>query len=91
MIFGPRSAKKKEEGSPTSDSEALHYVEKKDETPRIMGICGDLDEEKAGELMYGMIALYEEGASYKLKDPIDESSEILVSYSPFEFIISHIK
>ena len=88
MIFGSRAAKKKEEGATESESEALHYVEKKDEAPRIMGICGDLDEEKAGELMYGMISLFEEGASYKLKDPTDEASEILVSYSPFEFIVS---
>jgi len=35
-----------------------------------------------------MIALYENGATYSLKDPTDENSEILVSYSPFEFIIS---
>jgi len=88
MIFGPQFAKKKEETTAESEPEALHYVEKKDETPRIMGICGDLDEEKAGELMYGMISLFEEGASYKLEDPTDETSEILVSYSPFEFIVS---
>ena len=39
MIFGPQFAKKKEETTAESEPEALHYVEKKDETPRIMGIC----------------------------------------------------
>ena len=71
-----------------SDEESHYYAKKKEEAPRLMGICGDLDEEKAGELMYGMIALYENGATYKLSDPTDENSDILVSYSPFEFIIS---
>ena len=90
MIFVPKmAAKKKEEEQVDAEKiEPVHIVEKKDETPRIMGICGDLDEEKAGELMYGMIALYESGTSYALKDPKDENSDILVSYEPFEFIIS---
>ena len=47
-----------------SDEESHYYAKKKEEAPRLMGICGDLDEEKAGELMYGMIALYENGATY---------------------------
>ena len=84
MIFGTDLVKKKVE----EESQPTHYIEKKEEVPRIIGICGDLDEEKAGELIYGMIALYENGATYSLKDPTDENSEILVSYSPFEFIIS---
>ena len=71
-----------------SDEESHYYAKKKEEAPRLMGICGDLDEEKAGELMYGMIALYESGATYKLSDPKDERSDILVNYAPFEFVIS---
>ena len=89
MIFTPQFAKKKEiEEKPQEEKEAIYYAQKKDEMPRLMGICGDLDEEKAGEIMYGMIALYESGAEFKLSDPKDENSEILVSYAPFEFIIS---
>ena len=89
MIFVPQmSTKKKEEKESVEEVEPVHIVEKKDDAPRIMGICGDLDEEKAGELIYGMIALYESGTNYALKDPKDENSDILVSYEPFEFIIS---
>jgi len=91
MIFTPQFAKKKteqEEPVEEQEAEAVYYAQKKDEMPRLMGICGDLDEEKAGELMYGMIALYESGAAYRLADPTDEKSEIIAEYSPFEFIIS---
>jgi len=101
MIFVPKMAKKKKEEEvektpPTEEAENLtpeeeeaqYYAKKRDEAPRLMGLCGDLDEEKAGELMYGMIALYESGATYRLSDPKDESSDILVNYAPFEFVIS---
>ena len=63
MIFTPRFAKKKEtEESTQEEKEAVYYAQKKDEMPRLMGICGQLDEETAGEIMYGMVALYESGA-----------------------------
>jgi ATP-dependent Clp endopeptidase proteolytic subunit ClpP len=91
MIFTPQFAakKKKEEAEePEAEQEAVYYAQKKDEPPRLIGICGDLDEEKAGELLYGMISLYEAGATYQLADPTDENSDILASYAPFEFIIS---
>lgn len=91
MIFTPQFAakKKKEEAEePEVEQEAVYYAQKKEELPRLIGICGDLDEEKAGELLYGMISLYEAGATYQLADPTDENSDILASYTPFEFIIS---
>ena len=101
MILVPRMARKKKdekkidskieesaEDSTIDEEEAQYYAKKRDEAPRLMGLCGDLDEEKAGELMYGMIALYESGATYKLSDPKDENSDILVNYAPFEFVIS---
>ena len=90
MIFPPQFAAKKkaEEEEPEEETQEVYYAQKKDEMPRIVGICGDLDEEKAGELMYGMIAMYESGITYQLSDPTDEKSEILASYSPFEFLIS---
>ena len=63
MIFPPAymTKKKREDEEPEEEKQELYYAQKKDELPRLMGICGDLDEEKAGELMYGMIALYESG------------------------------
>ena len=102
MIFVPRMTRKKKDekveeqkveesteiSTPEEEEEAQYYAKKRDEAPRLMGLCGDLDEEKAGELMYGMIALYESGATYKLSDPKDENSDILVNYAPFEFVIS---
>ena len=90
MIFPPTymTKKKTKDEEPEEEKQEVYYAQKKDELPRLMGICGDLDEEKAGELMYGMIALYESGITYKLSDPTDENSEILASYSPFEFLIS---
>ena len=91
MIFTPQFAAKKnkeETEEPEAEQEAVYYAQKKDEPPRLIGICGDLDEEKAGELLYGMISLYEAGATYQLADPTDENSDILASYAPFEFIIS---
>jgi len=90
MIFPSTymTKKKTENEDPEEEKQELYYAQKKDEMPRIVGICGDLDEEKAGELMYGMIALYESGTTYQLSDPTDEKSEILASYTPFEFLIS---
>ena len=88
MIFVPQMTAKKKEEEKQDDENQIHILEKKDEVPRVMGICGDLDEEKGGELIYGMIALYESGTTYALKDPNDENSDVLVSYEPFEFVIS---
>jgi len=93
MIFSTGlAAKKKEKNTEQEDEEvdphATNVIERKEEPPRTLGICGDLDEEKAGELLYGMSALYEGGITYSLKDAEDENSDILVSYRPFEFIIS---
>lgn len=88
MIFTPSLAKKTKTEEDTKEEPQIHVIEKQDEAPRLMGICGDLDEEKAGELLYGMISLYEDGTTYSLEDPTDENSDILVSYRPFEFIIS---
>ena len=89
MIFIPQLGKKKKEEDINEDEKkAVHVIAKDDEAPRVMGLCGDLDEEKAGELIYGMISLYESGITYSLKDPEDEKSDILTSYKPFEFVIS---
>lgn len=101
MIFPMEFARKKKEDEPEEvaaeddqsaeddgPTKVTNVIERKEEAPRTIGICGDLDEEKAGELLYGMISLYESGITYSLQDPEDEESDILVSYRPFEFIIS---
>ena len=87
MIFIPQfGKKKKEEDNEEEEKNAVHVIAKDDEAPRVMGLCGDLDEEKAGELIYGMISLYESGISYTLKDPKDEKSDIITNYKPFELV-----
>lgn len=60
------------------------------EEPKIMmrtiGLIGDVDEEKAGELIYGMLTLKEYG-----KIPDDENSKSKSKkqlYEPFEFYLS---
>ena len=50
---------------------------------------GDLDEEKASELLYGMLSLYQSGTKEIPKDPDnDECEELIEIHKPFEFIIS---
>ncbi len=92
MIFTPYMAKKKEkevqEKQEAEEKPQHHILSPDDKVPRVIGICGDLDEEKAGEILYGMIAMAENSAVYRLKDPKDENSEIEVAHEPFEFIIS---
>ena len=85
MIF---SFNKKEETEDTKAVEPTQVTAKSDSDPRIIGICGDLDEEKAGDLMYGMLSLLEDGKTYTVKNPESEKPEVSVSCEPFEFIIS---
>ena len=86
MIF---SFNKKEEVEDTKAvAEPKQVTAKSDSDPRIIGICGDLDEEKAGDLMYGMLSLLEDGKTYTVKNPESETPEVSVSCEPFEFIIS---
>lgn len=88
MIFTPYMGKKQKKEEEDNKETTKHVIEQGDNTPRVIGICGDLDEEKAGELIYGMITLAENSATFKLKDPKDEDSEVIVSHEPFEFYIS---
>ena len=56
---------------------------------RVVGRVGDLDEEKASEIMYGMLSLYKTGTKEVLKNPEDpECVETVTTIDPFEFIIS---
>ena len=49
MIFIPQLGKKKKEEEDKSEEEkkAVQVIATEDEAPRVMGLCGDLDEEKA--------------------------------------------
>jgi len=61
-----------------------------DPKPKIrkVALIGDIKEEKSAEVIYSMHVLKEAGEIQKLKDPEDSDSEILISYEPFEFIVS---
>ena len=83
MIFS--SNKKAEKTAP---EQADEITTKNASDPRIIGICGDLDEEKAGDLMYGIMSLLDDGTTYTIKNPNSENPDITTNYEPFEFIIS---
>ena len=51
---------------------------------RVIGLVGDVEEEKAGEVIYGLLALRESGK--KLVDPEDETAGI--KYEPIKLICS---
>jgi len=53
---------------------------------RTIGLIGDVDEEKAGELIYGMLALREYGRLPDEEQPKAKSKKQL--YEPFEFYLS---
>jgi len=56
---------------------------------RVMGLIGDLDEEKASEIMYGMLSLFQSGTKEMPKNPDDPKCEKVVEvHEPFEIIIS---
>jgi ATP-dependent Clp protease protease subunit len=55
---------------------------------RVLGMIGNVDEEKASELIYGMLSLKESGKHEELANPEDPSSDIVTSYEPMEMIIS---
>lgn len=55
---------------------------------RVLGMIGDVDEEKASELIYGMLSLKETGKREEFSVPEDPSSDIVTSYEPIEIICS---
>ncbi len=56
---------------------------------RVVGLVGDLDEEKASEIMYGMLALHKTGKKERLVEPDNPDCVETETYiEPFEFILS---
>lgn len=60
----------------------------KDKKIRTIGLIGDVTEEKASEVIYGLLTLRESGYRQELKDPTDPNSDIVESCEPMEMIIS---
>lgn len=60
----------------------------KEKKIRTIGLIGDVTEEKASDVIYGLLALRESGIRQELKDPLDPNSEIIVTCEPMEMIVS---
>ena len=55
---------------------------------RVIGVYGDVNEEKCSEAVYGLLAYHLSGTGQELSDPEDEDSELIETYQPIEFIVS---
>ena len=55
---------------------------------RVIGIYGDVNEEKCSEAVYGLLAYHLSGTRHELSDPEDEESDLVETYQPIEFIVS---
>jgi ATP-dependent Clp endopeptidase proteolytic subunit ClpP len=60
----------------------------RDKKIRTIGLIGDVTEEKASDVIYGLLTLRETGIRQELEDPNDPNSEIIETCEPMEMIIS---
>lgn len=86
MIFklnGKKKADKsifEEDEVTATESDGIEIIQPP--TMRAIGLIGDVDEEKAGELIYGMLTLKETGRTNEM----DKKGNLV--YDPFEFLLS---
>ena len=59
-----------------------------DKTPRCVGLIGDITEEKASEVLYGMLSLRHSGVKSVPEDEEDPDSKLKEVREPFEMMIS---
>ena len=62
--------------------------EEKKEELRIIGLIGEVCEEKTSEVIASMLSLKQTGKSKTLEDPEKEDSPIITTFDPFELWIS---
>jgi ATP-dependent Clp endopeptidase proteolytic subunit ClpP len=55
---------------------------------RLIGLYGEVDEDRAAETTYSLMALKAMGKMEELSDPDDPESEKVISYEPLDFIVS---
>ena len=55
----------------------------KDKKIRTIGLIGDVTEEKASDVIYGLLALRESGVRQELKDPLDPAQKSLQLANPW--------
>lgn len=83
MIFGIKNAEEVTEEKPeesTTESLALALGLEQEPEMRILGLYGDIDEEKAQETLSGLLVLHNSGKN--------EDEDGTVTWEPFEFLIS---
>lgn len=60
-----------------------------EQSMRVLGLVGDVNEEKAGEVIYGMLSLKESGKILIIEEDSKENKKIQAQkYEPFEFYLS---
>ena len=55
---------------------------------RLIGLYGEVDEERAAETTFSLLALREMGKREELSDPEDLDSDKITSYEPLNFVVS---
>ena len=63
-------------------------AEEKKEELRIIGLIGEVSEERTTEVIYAMLQLKQSGSKKELEDPEKEDSPLVTVYDPFELWIS---
>jgi ATP-dependent Clp protease, protease subunit len=63
-------------------------AEEKKEDLRIIGLIGEVSEERTTEVLYSMLQLKQSGSKKELEDPEKEDSPLITVYDPFELWIS---
>jgi ATP-dependent Clp protease protease subunit len=63
-------------------------AEEKKEELRIIGLIGEVSEERTTEVIYSMLQLKQSGSKKELEDPEKEDSPLVTVYDPFELWIS---
>jgi ATP-dependent Clp protease protease subunit len=81
----------KQETAPEADLSQFLLMNEIDPEPaklRLIGLYGEVDEEKAAEITFSLMALQELGKKEKLTDPDDPESEKVTTYEPINFVVS---
>lgn len=55
---------------------------------RLIGLYGEVDEDRAAETTFSLMALREMGKREEYSDPEDMESELITTYEPLKFIVS---
>ena len=83
--------KQQEEQEPATDLSPLLMLgdlEAEPEKLRLIGLYGDVNEERAAETTFSLLALKEMGKKEEHVDPDDAESDLVVTYEPLEFVVS---